>query len=462
MLPGAVAAARRRALFAAAALAACGRIGFDHDGRIAAGAGDSGGDGAAEGGSERPGAGGVAVTGGAAGNAGAIASAGATASGGDAGSAGATASSGAAGNAGSPASGGGAGAAGAGAQGGAGDRCPGVADPVVPSDWWSTEYVTRLPLTLTESLDGELPAGYSVALTLDTQALVAAGAMLPSGEDLRVVWSDQGARRELDRHVIGLDGTSTAVWFATQAPFEGEDTRYAIYLSNPAAGAAPARWSDSMGAGALRSAVYLAADDFEDDTVGALPGGWEGSSAYAVATVDDNRVLEVQSLDPDADYLFGGDPTWGDIAVSARLQIQNPDGDYYGLFVRAQPGNDFSALFFGTGTSGSSLELWDMILASPTAHSATTDQLQTTTVADLGTGWHALGAVMQGRELAFFADSLPERFSHTTSAELVQGRVGLCVGYADGRARWDDVIVRRYAFPEPLVTPGPSESIACP
>lgn len=217
-----------------------------------------------------------------------------------------------------------------------------------------------------------------------------------------------------------------------------------------------------MGAGAAPSAVYLAADDFEDDAVGALPNGWEGSSAYAVADAGGNRVLEVESFDPDADYLFSGDVTWGDVVVSARLQIQDPAGEYYGLFVRAQPGDDFSALYFGTGTTGERLQLWDMLIASPTAHAATTDQLRTTTLADLGTSWHTLRAVMGGRDLAFFVDAAPELFSYTTSAALVQGRVGLCVGYADGHAYWDDVIVRRYASPEPVVTARATESIACP
>ncbi|HOU90646.1 MAG TPA: hypothetical protein PLU22_06345 [Polyangiaceae bacterium] len=406
--------------------------------------------------------GGATAIGGVAGAAGAAGASGATPTGGTMAIGGAAGASGAATSGGTTATGGAAGAAGAGTEGGTDDRCPGVPDPVVPGDWWSTAFVTRIPLTLTEGLAGELPAGYSVALTLDTQALIAAGAMLPSGDDLRVVWVDQGTSRELDRHLVGLDGPSTAVWFATQAPFEAEDTRYALYLGNPAAGPAPARWSDSMGAGAAPSAVYLAADDFEDDAVGALPDGWEGSSAYAVADAGGNRVLEVESFDPDADYLFGGDFTWSDVVVSARLQIQDPAGDYYGLFVRAQPGDDFSALYFGTGSTGRSLQLWDMTIASPTAHAATTDQLRTTTVADLGTSWHTLRAVMGGRDLAFFVDAAPELFSYTVAADRTQGRVGLCVGYADGRAYWDDVIVRRYASPEPVVTAGATESIACP
>jgi|GEM_PF-6593022 len=445
---------------ATAMVAACGRIGFEHHedprGDAAGSAASQAGAGGTAGAGNAPASGGTPAPGG---TAGATATGGATTSGGVAGASGATASGG------TTASGGvagAAGAAGAGAEGGTDDRCPGVPDPVVPDDWWSTAYRARIPLTLTESLAGELPAGYSVAVRLDTQALIAAGALLPSGDDLRVVWVDQGTPRELDRHLVGLDGPDTAVWFATQAPFEAEDTRYALYLGNPAAGVAPARWSDSMGAGAAPSAVYLAADDFEDDAVGALPDGWEGSSAYAVADAGGNRVLEVESSDPDADYLFAGDFAWGDVVVSARLRIEDPDGDYYGLFLRVRPGSDFSALYFGTGSTGRSLQLWDMTIASPTAHAATTDQLRTTAVAELGTSWHTLRAVLAGRDLAFYVDAAPELFSYTVGADRTQGRVGLCVGYADGRAYWDDVIVRRYASPEPLVAAGATESIACP
>ena len=91
-----------------------------------------------------------------------------------------------------------------------------------------------------------------------------------------------------------------------------------------------------------------------------------------------NQVLEVQSFDPDADYLFAGDYGWGDVVVSARVSIQDTSGDYYGLFVKAQPGTDFYTTYFGTSSNTGTLQVWDMTIASPTAHSASTNNRRTT------------------------------------------------------------------------------------
>ncbi len=63
-----------------------------------------------------------------------------------------------------------------------------------------------------------------------------------------------------------------------------------------------------------------------------MPGGWEGSSRYAVAADGANQVLEVQSpAGHVADYLFSGDTTWGDIVLSARVSVRDASGEYYGV-----------------------------------------------------------------------------------------------------------------------------------
>jgi hypothetical protein len=103
-----------------------------------------------------------------------------------------------------------------------------------------------------------------------------------------------------------------------------------------------------------------------------------------------------------------------------------------------------------------------MILASADAHGATTSSLDSISVTSLGTSWHTLRVVMLGQDLHFFLDAQPEVFTHTAAPDRVQGRIGLCVGYANARAYWDDVVVRRYVSPEPVVTAAADESIACP
>ena len=343
------------------------------------------------------------------------------------------------------------------------DACAGVADPVVPADWWNDAYDVRLPLTITESISGSLASGYTVKVTLDTQSLIQASSLLADGADLRVVWQDGGAQVELDRHVLGIDTASSEIWFKTQAPITDSDTNYSVYYGNPLATNPPSHWSDAMGTGTTPSAVYLAGDDFEAETVGTLPSGWEGSSAYAVAVDGGNQVLEVQSYDPDADYLFAGDYAWGDVVVSARVSIQDTSGEYYGLFSKAQPGTDFYAAYYGTSTNTSTLQVWDMVIASPTAHGASTNYRRSTSVSpSLGPAWHTLRVAMLGQDLHFFYDGQPELYTYSVLSSRVQGRIGLCVGYADGHAYWDDFVVRAYVSPEPAVAASTAESIACP
>jgi hypothetical protein len=343
------------------------------------------------------------------------------------------------------------------------DTCAGAADPVVPADWWNDQYDFRLPLTITESISGSLASGYTVQVTLDTQSLIQASRLLTDGADLRVVWQDGGAEVELDRHVVGIDTASTEIWFKTQASITDSDTSYAIYYGNSTATNPPAHWSDAMGTGATPSAVYLAGDDFETETLGTIPGGWEGSSAYAVALDGGNQVLELQSFDPDADYLFAGDYAWGDVVVSARVSIQDTSGEYYGLFLKVQPGTNFYTTYYGTSSNTSTLQVWDMTIASPTAHGASTNSRRSTGVSpSLDASWHTLRVAMLGQDLHFFYDDQPELYTYSVLSSRVQGRIGLCVGYADGHAYWDDVIVRAYVSPEPAVAEGSAESIACP
>jgi hypothetical protein len=194
-----------------------------------------------------------------------------------------------------------------------------------------------------------------------------------------------------------------------------------------------------------------------------MPDGWEGSSAYLVGLDGANQVLEVTSVDPDANYLFGGDYGWGDVVVTARVSLLDASGDYYGMFTRAQSGTDFYANYFGTSTSTAALQVWDMTIASPTAHGATTAQQRSAAVSpSFGAAYRTLRVAAVGLVLHYSYDSGADLHTYTVNGAYPTGRIGLCVGYSGGHAYWDDIIVRSYVSPEPSAAAGTMESIACP
>jgi uncharacterized repeat protein (TIGR01451 family) len=101
----------------------------------------------------------------------------------------------------------------------------------------------RRRLFIDNNVASPLPAGYSVALTLDTAALTGQAKLRGDGNDLRVVWSDGASLVELDRVAeTPFNSNSTTVWFKTQMPIpaSARDSSYFIYYGNPSAGAPPA------------------------------------------------------------------------------------------------------------------------------------------------------------------------------------------------------------------------------
>jgi hypothetical protein len=328
---------------------------------------------------------------------------------------------------------------------------------VPPASWWSSAYHHRVALTVSKS-GAALPAGYSLAAVLDTQSLIASGDILPGGDDLRVVRATS-TMVELDRRLVGLGTTQTEVWFKTQDVISASDATYFLYFGNASAASPPAAWADSMGS---TSKVYLAADDFESGAVGAMPPGWVGSANYAVEVDGATKVLSINGTAPDADYLFAGDFTWTDIVVEGRLRVILTGGTYYGLFTHAVSASNFDALWFGL-SDNNSLQCFTCRIASPTATALTSSTLRGNWSLSpaAGTTWHTVQVRHLGQNANFFFDGKPIGSYNLGAGEMTQGRVGLCSGYTTAHAHWDDIVVRRYASPEPTVTVAPIES-SCP
>ena len=123
------------------------------------------------------------------------------------------------------------------------------------SNWWNTNYSYRRQITIANNAPLILGVGYSVYVIINTASLVSAGKMLSDGNDLRVAYWSGSSWIELDRDVIGMNDSSTQVWFKTQVTIEvnGSDSDYYIYYGNPSAGSPPVN----------KNNVYLWYDDFD-------------------------------------------------------------------------------------------------------------------------------------------------------------------------------------------------------
>lgn len=127
--------------------------------------------------------------------------------------------------------------------------------------WWDANYAYRTKITV--STGSEAPASgyndYTVRLSeLDTSSLILSGKMLPSCNDLRIVYYNGSSWEEINRHLIDCNTIATDIRFKLQAdiPDNSLDDNYYIYYGNPGA-AAPEVLTETN--------VYLWYDDAASD-----------------------------------------------------------------------------------------------------------------------------------------------------------------------------------------------------
>ncbi len=123
--------------------------------------------------------------------------------------------------------------------------------------WWDLAYGYRERIEVTTATTAA-PDGYTVPVTFDHAAMVAAGTALASGDDVRVVRWDGSTWTELDRVLDDLsvwDAADTTVWFRTATPIAADttDVSYWLHHGNGGAGAPPADADQ----------VFLVTEDFE-------------------------------------------------------------------------------------------------------------------------------------------------------------------------------------------------------
>ena len=140
--------------------------------------------------------------------------------------------------------------------------------------WWDLAYGQRERIEVATTTEAA-PDGYTLPLSFDHAAMVAAGGALASGDDVRVLRWDGASWTELDRvldDVSSWDAADTTIWFRTATPIAADttDVSYWLYRGNAAAGAPPADPDQ----------VFLASEDFESG-LGAFSERTTGTGWYA-------------------------------------------------------------------------------------------------------------------------------------------------------------------------------------
>jgi len=147
------------------------------------------------------------------------------------------------------------------------ETCGGGGVPNVCGSWWSCDWSRRMQIAVHTT--GELFSGYSMKVSFDHAAMVAAGLSLAGGQDVRVMHRVGSDWTEVDRVLDPVSSWSqaqTTLWFATQAEIgaNGTDSGYFLYYGNPAAGPAPAD----------ESKVFHFADLFDRADSTTVGNGW--------------------------------------------------------------------------------------------------------------------------------------------------------------------------------------------
>jgi len=301
------------------------------------------------------------------------------------------------------------------------------------SYWYDLAWHWRKPITISNSF-GSL-SNYQVKVVLNTQELIAAGKLQPDGDDLR--FTDADKITEIPYWIeSGINTPSTVIWVKVPSLPVGNHTIY-VYYGNPAA----TRGSNG-------SATFEFFDDFEDgiNSWMVVEGAWTESSGIMIAergTPPEDRAKRT-FVDPGNDYAYeyrmkiwdldGNGYPWGGLEIkSSWVDVPNYDTGYFGC----------SYASGGTSVSNK-MKLWRAnggIAQLGSTAGATIEQ-------DV---WYDYRIVYHEGNLEYYLNGTLKvsayDFTYPTG-EVVR----LIKNNDDASVAWDDVRIRKYVSPEPVVT----------
>jgi hypothetical protein len=309
-------------------------------------------------------------------------------------------------------------------------------------------WLYRRPITITADTSAA-DEHYSVPVMFDHEALVAAGKSLASGDDVRIGYWNGTAWVELDRVLdpgSAWNTDATRIWFRIEDPIAAgaADESYHLHYGNPAAPSDPPNDPDL---------VFLFSDDFEDGTL----ARWDDRGAGTWQNVDTRAHRGTRAMWHGPEGARGrritADPALDlrDVMVDAWWNVTSLDPDFnssqvprrrdgvghYNTLLCLCIGSDlgFNVASFLNGT------YTDILLPAGDPQANT---------------WMRLGTAMHGDTYRVFLDG---DLLHTQDGldAITSGNIGFDkFVIPSGEGLWlDDVVVRRFVFPEPEVALGP-------
>lgn len=315
-----------------------------------------------------------------------------------------------------------------------------------PPNWWNLAWKHRRPIDVTAGANG-MPAGYSIAITLDHAALVGSGAALASGEDVRII-RDTGAQadRVLDTGAAWNTST-TKLWFpVAQALTANATVRYWVYFGNTTPGVAPAN----------ASIVFLLSDGFESGLA-----GWFVDTALTTTTARAHRgtrslVTPVTTTTSIGAYARGINEAniawdiWWNIDVPANIDATSA--------IRGEANSIYLTNLQPAGTGQPST--WNI---SKYVNSTYTEIIAPPNGAlpPAADTWFRVTFYAYADRMA--VDVNGARYVPASGFSPVgattSGNVGVSVYTASAGVYFDDATLRRFVLPEPTVTLGAQQSL---
>ena len=212
--------------------------------------------------------------------------------------------------------------------------------------WWDENWSGRFKIQIKNNEGADLPAGYTVSLVIDHASLVAAGASLENGNDVRVIYQPDGEDPpELDR-VLEADSSwnnaGATILFKTQAAISDTDSDYFLYFNNLDAGDSPSN----------PRKVFAFFEDFEEieqlefSEWGECSGDWCRTKASVLPEISSEQAyfssksLKLTGRGRDS-AVYINSPVGQDYTVTARFYTSDSDTEA-GLYFR---GGIFSNLY---------------------------------------------------------------------------------------------------------------------
>jgi hypothetical protein len=304
--------------------------------------------------------------------------------------------------------------------------------------WWDGVYRYRQRVTVTTG-SAAVTSGYSVQLNLNHAQLVQQGKSLTSGDDLRLLYWNQGNCNwsELDRVLdddSGWNNASTRIWFRTQAAISANssDNNYYLYYGNNSATNPPAN----------RLNVFLFHDDFPGSSIDTSK--WTVTRGSATVSGGLLTLNANSSIWATSSYAFGGNTRW-----EARIQLSTNTVAYFNYWGASnQNGYDDDYITFWTDASKHFAENSASGLGGAT---------NVTFSANTPTSFHIYIFNREGTSNVRYFQDTTQVANITTGIPTANLRVFVWNDNSTQTQRYDWVRVRHYVNPEPSTALGAEE-----